>query len=98
MARSTHHRHYIALLQLLRDLRGEVGLTQVELAGRLGNTQTFVSKVERGERRMDLVEFTEFCDALEIDPQNAFQQFLSRRGSAKISNKVASRRRQRSKA
>ena len=98
MARSTHHRHYKALLRLLRDIRGEVGLTQAELGQKLDNTQTFVSKVERGERRMDVVEFVEFCDALGIDPQSAFQRFLSRRGGATISKKVASQRRPNAKA
>lgn len=89
MARSTHHRHYQALLRLLRQCREEAGLTQVELGKRLGNTQTFISKIERGERRMDVVEFAEFCDALGMDPMAAFARFLEQRRTVRSAKKVA---------
>lgn len=79
MPRSTHHRHYRAFLELLVQLRDEAGLTQILLAERIGNTQTFVSKVERGERRLDVVEFAEWCEALGFDSASAFGQFLDRR-------------------
>ena len=79
MPRSTHHRHYRAFLDLLVQLRNEAGYTQTALAEKIGNTQTFVSKVERGERRLDVVEFSEWCDALEFDAASAFGQFLERR-------------------
>jgi len=81
MARSTHHRHYQALLYLLRELREQAGVTQVALGEQLGNTQTFVSKLERGERRVDVVEFVEICEALDTDPVVAFAQFVDRRQS-----------------
>lgn len=92
MASSTHHRHYQALLRLLRQLRDEAGLTQVELGRKLGNTQTFISKIERGERRMDVVEFAEFCDALGVDPINALARFLEQRRGVRSGKKVASTR------
>jgi transcriptional regulator with XRE-family HTH domain len=79
MPRSTHHRHYRAFLDLLVQLRDEAGLTQMSLAERIGNTQTFVSKVERGERRLDAVEFAEWCEALGFDPGATFALFLGRR-------------------
>jgi transcriptional regulator with XRE-family HTH domain len=78
MARSTHHPNYQALLTLLRDFRERAGLTQLALAECLGNTQTFISKVERGERRIDVVEFVEICDALGVDPVAAFSEYLTR--------------------
>jgi transcriptional regulator with XRE-family HTH domain len=78
MPRSTHHRHYRAFLDLLVQLRDEAGFTQMALAEKIGNTQTFVSKVERGERRLDVVEFAEWCDALGFDAASAFGQFLER--------------------
>lgn len=78
MARSTHHLDYQTFLGLLRELRSRAGLTQVMLAKKLGNTQTFISKIERGERRLDLVEFVEVCEALGIDPRTAFDEFLTR--------------------
>jgi len=55
MAHSTHHAHYQLLLSLLKAARLRAELTQVALADRLGATQTFVSKFERGERRLDVV-------------------------------------------
>lgn len=94
MARSTHHRHYQALLRLLRDLREQAGVTQLDLGDRLGNTQTFISKIERGERRVDVVEFAEICDALGMDPATAFNQFLARREPTRTGRKVAAERSQ----
>jgi transcriptional regulator with XRE-family HTH domain len=93
MARSTHHRHYRSFLALLRDLREQAGVTQIELGNRVANTQTFISKIERGERRVDVVEFTEICEALEIDPGIAFQRFLDIRQRERASKKVRSRTR-----
>ena len=55
------------LCQQLRDLRLGSNLRQVDLARRLGVNQTFVSKYERGERRLDLIELRQVCDALGTD-------------------------------
>ncbi len=59
------NREYIALRLLLRSLRKEAGVSQTELATRLGVPQSFVSKVESGERRIDIVELRRICVALE---------------------------------
>ena len=48
-------------MAILRDLRLKAGMTQTELSERLGRPQSFVSKVERGERRIDLVELRYIC-------------------------------------
>lgn len=53
---------------MLVEARTESGLTQVALAKKVGWQQTDISKVERGERRLDVVEFLQFAKALEIDP------------------------------
>jgi len=53
---------------LLVDARKRKGLTQHDVAARLGRPQSFVSKYERGERRLDVVEFLEVSGALGIDP------------------------------
>lgn len=91
MAQSTHHRQYQALLKLLRSWRERAGLTQTQVGERLGNTQTFISKVERGERRLDVVEFTEWCDALGMAPGEALQQFLDICSRAKKDRKLSSK-------
>lgn len=54
------------MLRLLRKTRRNVGVTQEELATRLDETQTFISKCERGERRIDVIELRKFCEALGI--------------------------------
>ena len=63
MAQSTHNPDYQLLLTVLKAARKRAGVSQVDLAERLGNTQTFVSKCERGERRIDAVELVEFAEA-----------------------------------
>jgi ribosome-binding protein aMBF1 (putative translation factor) len=47
---------YAAVLRLLREAREAAGVTQVDLAERLGQTQSFVSKIERGDRRLDIIQ------------------------------------------
>lgn len=47
--------------------RQEAGLTQQELADALGKPQSYVSKYERGERRLDVIEFLEISSALKLD-------------------------------
>ena len=47
---------YAVVLELLKAAREAAGITQVELAARLGQTQSFVSKVERGDRRLDIIQ------------------------------------------
>lgn len=91
MAQSTHHRQYQALLGLLRSWREDAGLTQSQVGERLGNTQTFISKVERGERRLDVVEFAEWCDVLGLAPGEALKQFLDLRSRAKKDRKLSSK-------
>lgn len=51
----------------LRQAREAAGLTQVDLSEAIGKSQTFVSDVERGVRRLDVVELWEICRAMEID-------------------------------
>jgi transcriptional regulator with XRE-family HTH domain len=55
-----------ALLSLLREIRRDAGLSQEDLAQRLGVPQSVVSKFESGERRLDLLELHEVCAALGV--------------------------------
>ena len=66
--KSTRISAYRKLLDgLVRGRRG-ARQTQAELARRLGKPQSYISKVESGERRLDLVEYVYWCKALSIDP------------------------------
>jgi len=68
MARSLRTPGHRALMQVLIETRKEAGLTQEDLARKLGRPQSFVAKVETGERRLDVVEFVEWFGALQAEP------------------------------
>jgi transcriptional regulator with XRE-family HTH domain len=61
MRDSRHSKQYLRLLDTLRQARKEARLTQVEVAKTFGGHASFVSKCESGERRIDVVELSEFC-------------------------------------
>lgn len=61
MQKTQHTRQYERLLKALRHARKEAGLTQLDVAERLGTYASYVSKCESGERRIDVVELVEFC-------------------------------------
>jgi transcriptional regulator with XRE-family HTH domain len=58
----SHADDYRRMLDRLREARLAAGLTQTQVAGRLGKPQSFVSKVELGERRIDPVELRRFAE------------------------------------
>lgn len=58
---SLHEPEYQEFLHRLKMARKEAGLTQVEVAARLGRPQSFVAKCESGERRVDIVELGRFA-------------------------------------
>lgn len=62
-AKSIHKVEYQTLLQMLRDIRTRAGLTQAELSEALERSQSYVSDVERGVRRMDLLQLRDYCEA-----------------------------------
>jgi transcriptional regulator with XRE-family HTH domain len=64
MLKTRTRREYAAFLRHLREIREDAGVTQLDLAKRLKSTQSFVSKCERGERRLDVVELRLWCEAL----------------------------------
>jgi transcriptional regulator with XRE-family HTH domain len=68
MPRTIFSEPYVALTKALIAARGKAGLLQEEVATRLKKPQSFVSKVERGERRLDVIEFIVFSKAIEADP------------------------------
>jgi transcriptional regulator with XRE-family HTH domain len=84
MEKSIHSAQYAAFLRVFRQARKRAGLTQVQLAKRLGETQSFISKCERGERRIDVVELRHFCRAFGVPLSQlvaAFEKALATRRS-----------------
>ena len=74
LPKSLYSKTYSHFLELLRRARVNAGLTQVDLAQRLGRPQSFVSKCESGERRVDVAEYLAFCKAIPIDPVSIIRQ------------------------
>ncbi|CQD22338.1 anaerobic benzoate catabolism transcriptional regulator [Mycobacterium europaeum] len=64
MEKSIYSAQYQELCELLRQLRVEAGLTQVDVAKRLGVPQSFISKYESGERRLDVIELRHVAEAI----------------------------------
>jgi transcriptional regulator with XRE-family HTH domain len=56
------------LLTILRDARRESKVSQRELARRLGKTQSYISKIERGDQRIDVLEFLDYVRAIGKEP------------------------------
>jgi transcriptional regulator with XRE-family HTH domain len=84
MPKSTFTPAYGLLLEALLELRRTSGVTQVELSKRLGKPQPFISNIERGVRRIDLIEFYAITRALGADPQAVFGELVR-----KLPKKVA---------
>ena len=73
--RSGDHKRLIALLVAARE---KAGLTQQQLADRLGKPQSFVAKYEGVERRVDVIEFLEISQALQLDPARAVREIAAK--------------------
>lgn len=67
-----------ALVDLLIAKREAVGMTQTELANKLGEYQSLVARIESGQRRIDVVEFLEFASILSFDEAKAIK-FLAQK-------------------
>lgn len=67
--KSTFTPAYTALRERLVSLRRRAGMTQRELADRVGRERSFVARIEQGERRIDLVEFVWVCEACGANPE-----------------------------
>lgn len=74
--KSTFTDAYAGVLEILAQSRLSAGLTQAELSRRLGKTQPFISKVESGVRRIDIVEFCGIARAMDMDPKVLFGEVV----------------------
>jgi transcriptional regulator with XRE-family HTH domain len=72
MPKTVHSDAYASVLRVLIEARKAAGLTQAELARRVGSQQPVISLIERGVRRVDVVEFYVLARAIGVDPATAF--------------------------
>lgn len=70
MQKSLYSKQYRTFLKLLKEARLDAGLTQSDVARRIRRPQSFVSKCESGERRIDVIEFLEYCRIYEVVPDS----------------------------
>jgi transcriptional regulator with XRE-family HTH domain len=75
MEKSIFTREYGVLLRLLREAREHAGLTQVELAAKLKQTQSFVSKVELGDSRLDVIQLRTILLAIGVSLSEFVERF-----------------------
>nr|WP_314623739.1 helix-turn-helix transcriptional regulator [uncultured Noviherbaspirillum sp.] len=73
MPNPIHDARYKLFREMIIEARKDAKLKQAEVAERLGKNQSFVSKYERGERRLDLPEFVDVCEAIGIDVEKFLQ-------------------------
>jgi transcriptional regulator with XRE-family HTH domain len=66
MDKTLYSQRQLTLQRLLRELRSKAGLRQQDVAERIDEPQSFVSKYESGERRLDILELRELCACLGI--------------------------------
>lgn len=78
MASALFSDRYKVVVAELAAIRRDVDVTQAELASRLKRPQSFVSKIERSERRIDVAEFFEWAEALGIAPEDLFSRVAER--------------------
>ena len=71
---SIHSAEQQALRHLFTTQRQHLGLSQRALAERMGVVYSVIGKIETGDRRLDIVEFIEYCHALELDPKAVISQ------------------------
>jgi len=69
----------VRLREILIETRSKAGLTQLDVANLLSRPQSFVSKYERGERRLDVVEFLEVCASIGADAVKVLRQVEAER-------------------
>lgn len=79
MGSSAYSAKYEHLCELLLRARKQRGLTQADVSKALGKPQSFVSKYERRERRLDVVEFVEVTGVLGLDPCDLIKRITKER-------------------
>ncbi len=73
LGKTLNSRRHKSLVDLLVKRREVIGMTQAELAARLGQYQSFVARLESGQRRIDVVEFLELSEILGFDAVQAIK-------------------------
>lgn len=68
MVKTIYQEPYLRLVQALVQARKNAGLTQTQVAEKLAKPQSYIAKVEGADRKLDVMEFVELCEAIYLDP------------------------------
>jgi transcriptional regulator with XRE-family HTH domain len=68
MYKSLYSPEHIRLIEWLKRQRQDQNLSMRDLAGRLDVPHSFIGKIEQGERRLDVIEYLQYCEALNVSP------------------------------
>jgi transcriptional regulator with XRE-family HTH domain len=82
LSKSLYTPEWEELCAILQELRESKDLTQMQLSALLRQPQSFVSKVEKGQRKLDLRQFVLYVRALDADPIQVLKRFLESFGQA----------------
>lgn len=77
MAKTIFTEQHRRFINALRDVRCAKGITQVQLSEQLGRVQSYISNIERGQRRLDVIEFAEIARALGEEPRSLYSRLLT---------------------
>lgn len=80
MPKSVYSEAHAALVDLLISTRKASGLLQSELAAKVGKDQSYISYIETGQRRVDVIEFYDLATAMKIDPAKLYAELVRRIG------------------
>ncbi|MBU0902009.1 MAG: helix-turn-helix domain-containing protein [Gammaproteobacteria bacterium] len=83
MEKSIYRDENLVLLRLIKQCRVDSGMTQAEFAEALGRPQSFTSDIERGLRRLDLVQLRDICHVLGLNLVEFVQRYESELSSKK---------------
>ncbi len=79
MPKSPHSPLYRRFLRAIKQARQDSGLTQVEVAEKIGRPQSFISNCESGERRIDVAEFVYLCSVYGVEPTQVLGEMQEHR-------------------
>lgn len=74
MKKTIYDERYIALVLWLKQKRTEKKITMRELSAQMGCSYAFISKYEKNQVRLDILQYFEICTLLEVDPSDGFRQ------------------------
>lgn len=87
MPKTIYRPEYAVLVELVREMRVKAGLTQTDLSKTLGVTQSHLSDVERGTRRLDLIELRDLTGACGFSLSDAIAEFEVRLKKKRVTRK-----------